>query len=194
MVGGFIGYGGGNTSYNSDYWDTLNNSSLPSAGYKPLSPTSNGSGPLTGVTPLTDSQMYESSNFAGFDFTKTWDQINGITYPFLRVFAVTLHIGKASIVLPSSWGGNWESFLRGNINGLYNYKCVSMENCHAVLSPKQSGKLIKEIVKAGGKIGNKVLNNKFNKVFNKVVDDPYFGPILKNVLKKAVPNNGGGPT
>ena len=175
--GGLVGtdYQG---AIDNSYWDTTTSGQLTSAG----------------GTGLTDAQMKQSSSFIGFDFKNVWVQDNGYTYPLLRVFYSPL-VQKIIPILGQLKGkinsNDYSLFLTGNINGLNNSgSCANMGTCHAVLSPKQSGKLDKEIVKAGGKIDNKVLNNKFNKV----VDDPYFGLILKNVLKKAIPNNGGGPT
>ena len=135
--------------------------------------------------------MYESLSFTGFDFKNTWVQGNGDTYPLLRVFysssvqEIIPILGQLKGKINSK---DYSLFLTGNINGLNNSgSCANMGTCHAVLSPNQSGKLDKEIGKAGGKIGNKVLNNKFNKV----VDDPYFGLIPKQVLIKAFPSYGG---
>ncbi len=119
--------------------------------------------------------MKQSSSFTGWDFTNTWVQIDGTTYPFLRVFAVTIRIGKDSFVVPLSIWGNWGYFtIPLNNNGC----AANMENCHGTLSPEQSRKVDKVI----GKIGIDIF-------FDRLIEDPYFGPILKKVLK-----NGRGPT
>ena len=62
---------------------------------------------------------------------------------------------------------------------------INVMKCHCTLSPKQSRKLDKEIVKWGVK---KV----FNKFFDKLVDDPYFEPIPKQILQRGILKPGGG--
>ena len=69
---------------------------------------------------------------------------------------------------------------------------INVMKCHCTLSPKQSSKFDKGIVKIGGEVAGKAGVKLFNKFIKKTTGLRWSIP--KNVLKKAVPNNGGGPT
>jgi hypothetical protein len=72
-IGGFVGWNDGTIAY--CYWDTVTTSQA--LGYGQNSGTFSGSG-------LTTSQMIQSSSFSGWNFTSTWRNTNGSTFPGLR--------------------------------------------------------------------------------------------------------------
>jgi hypothetical protein len=73
------GYNSNDVTYHS-YWDK----------------TTTGQSTSHGGTGLTDTQMKQQSNFIGFDFTNTWVQYDGHTYPLLRHFMTALTVMAAA--------------------------------------------------------------------------------------------------
>jgi hypothetical protein len=82
IVGGFVGGHGGSSlnppicMYSSNYWDqNIISLDLNSIGDK---------GELEGITKSTTTEMKDSNNFTGWDFTDIWAIQEGIAYPYLR--------------------------------------------------------------------------------------------------------------
>ncbi|MHB1567514.1 MAG: two-partner secretion domain-containing protein [Acidiferrobacter sp.] len=99
-TGGLVGYNSGGT-LTDNYWDTSTNAGMVGVG-------NNGS--ALGVTGLTNTQMLQSSSFAGFDFTSTlsgstttpptWVIYNGHTRPLLASFLTPLTVTADSVSSP----------------------------------------------------------------------------------------------
>lgn len=70
-VGGFAGSNTGRSA--ADYWNTERSGTTTGVGI----------GRTAGITGLTTSQMRQKASFVGFDFTNTWNIIEGVTSPFL---------------------------------------------------------------------------------------------------------------
>jgi len=87
QAGGLVGWNNSG-SVNNGYWDTTTDTKV-SGGI-------GGGGGSGGATGLTDTQMQQSSNFTGFDFTNTWVQYDGHTYPLLRYFMTPLTITSSA--------------------------------------------------------------------------------------------------
>ena len=82
-VGGLVGANSTNAKISNAYWDTT--TSGQNAAYSINYGTFSSAG-------LTDTQMQQSSNFTGFDFTTAWVQYDGHTYPLLRSFMTALTV------------------------------------------------------------------------------------------------------
>jgi filamentous hemagglutinin family protein len=67
---------------------------------------------------------------------------------------------------------------------------INVIKCHSTLSPKQSRKLDKEIIKAGGKVAGKVYNagKVFNKVIGKIILDPKINVLITKPMKNKLLN------
>lgn len=75
-VGGLVGYND-NGSVTGSYWNTTNNSGLSGIGYGTTTGTN------VQATGLTDAQMKQAANFAGWNFTTVWGMQEGTTLPYL---------------------------------------------------------------------------------------------------------------
>jgi len=79
-AGGLVGLN--NAPINlASYWNTTSGGSKAS-----------GEGTSTGATGLDSASMLQSTSFGNFDFTNTWYQYEGYTYPLLRSFLDSLTI------------------------------------------------------------------------------------------------------
>lgn len=167
-VGGFVGsedravpeFNDPGGSCTNDYWDTLYNQSLPSAGYAWYTSSTGGPGPVAGVTPRSYSQMYYSSNFAGFDFSKVWGQVDGYTYPFLQAFETKINfpIFKNSYTLPLAAMPNFMPY--SQFSGL-------QLTGFGIRDPLHDRIIIINLNKAGQKIAKKISKKGLNWLFKK---------------------------
>ena len=150
FVGGFIG----------GAWDNWSGMSISNSYYdvttSGLSIACEEYGPCSGATGLTDPQMKQSSSFTGWDFTNTWVQTNGETYPLLRALSVIIDFEGSQLILSPSEIGGWGMI--SAINNFYNDggSCANMGSCHhpglIKITQKQGGKIVEFGVKKGYKI------------------------------------------
>ena len=141
FVGGFIG----------GAWDNWSGMSISNSYYdvttSGLSIACEEYGPCSGATGLTDPQMKQSSSFTGWDFTNTWVQTNGETYPLLRALSVIIDFEGSQLILGPSEIGGWGMI--SAINNFYNDggSCANMGSCHNELGPGKSKELMNGIYK-----------------------------------------------
>jgi filamentous hemagglutinin family protein len=91
--GGLVGTDGGGTVTHS-YWNTVSSGQSSSAGGDPLS----------------DTQMANSSNYNGWDFTTVWNIDSTTSYPYLRANEQTPHPFFTDGVLTNTWTGTVNTF------------------------------------------------------------------------------------
>lgn len=73
--GGFLGVDSGDVgTYTSLHWDQSVGGTLPSCG----------TGICLGISPHSTSAMQQQSTYSGWDFSTTWDILDGQSYPFLE--------------------------------------------------------------------------------------------------------------
>ncbi|SDT91733.1 filamentous hemagglutinin family N-terminal domain-containing protein [Verrucomicrobium sp. GAS474] len=78
-VGGLVGNTGIGSVIADSYWDTTTQG---------VSGIGNNVGTATNIVSLTSTQFLQQSNFSALDFVNTWQMVNGVTAPLLRMLSV----------------------------------------------------------------------------------------------------------